>query len=207
LDYPSGFPEHLKQPVDKAFIDAEIEFKNSRKVMGRTQTDGHILIKKYIRTVYIAFLHAACKVVAKGVWTAERFRSEQPRYLENLTRHVFLDKVWWKYHDREIEEILRGVKIQVENMDEWVTIQEELKAAIANDMVVTAPSEAHRREYRSEIRAWMTKAEIASVKDAARRLCVSETVLKSMMTTKGKKRYGNDKLTDVLKVIKSGDQS
>jgi hypothetical protein len=65
-----------------------------------------------------------------------------------------------------------------------------------------------RRGYRKEVRVWMQKNEIDSVKVAAHRLGVSDSVLKSIMATKGKVRYGHGTLQSVLEQIgfKSGDQ-
>jgi len=66
-------------------------------------------------------------------------------------------------------------------------------------------NETRRRGYRDHIRAWMRKMEIGTVKDAARRLGVSESTLKSVMSAKGKVRYGDQTLADILK--KTGYES
>lgn len=65
------------------------------------------------------------------------------------------------------------------------------------------------RGYRVPIRAWMHDHTITSVRVAARRLGVSESVLKSIMTTKGKIRHSSETLDKILKAIghQSGDQS
>jgi hypothetical protein len=62
--------------------------------------------------------------------------------------------------------------------------------------------------YRSEVRAWM-EGKFSSVKAAATNLGVSESVLKSIMASKGKVKYSRETLDSVLKKIlrKSGDQS
>jgi len=66
-----------------------------------------------------------------------------------------------------------------------------------------------RRGYRSEVRAWMERRGVSSVKAAAKRLGVSDSVLKSIMSTKGKVKYSPETLDNVLRTIgfKSGDQS
>jgi hypothetical protein len=58
-----------------------------------------------------------------------------------------------------------------------------------------------RRGYRSEVRAWMKRRTIPSVERAARELGVSESTLKSIMSNRGEKRYGDDTLAAVLKKI------
>ena len=58
-----------------------------------------------------------------------------------------------------------------------------------------------RRGYRCEIRQWMKSKQIHSVKDAARKLGVSDSALKSMMTDKGEKKYSDETLRRVLEEI------
>jgi hypothetical protein len=58
-----------------------------------------------------------------------------------------------------------------------------------------------RRGYRHEVRAWMKKEGIATVQVAAERLNVGYDILKSIMSDRGNKRYGNDTLAFVLEKI------
>ena len=130
MDYPRGFPDHLKTPVDTAITDAEMEFARSRKAMTATPDDGKYLMKRYTRTVYVAFAHAGCEAVAEGLWTAETFRSETTAYLKALVHHIYFDKIWWSPSQSEEYEVYKAAKIQIENMDEWTAIQDQLKRAI-----------------------------------------------------------------------------
>jgi hypothetical protein len=60
----------------------------------------------------------------------------------------------------------------------------------------TAPT---RRGYRDHIRGWMKLHGIRTIAIAAKRLGVSESTLKSIMTTKGEIRYSPDTLARILK--------
>ena len=58
-----------------------------------------------------------------------------------------------------------------------------------------------RKGYRTEVRDWMKRVNLDTVEQAARKLGVSEATLKSIMSDKGKPRYGKEKLNQVLRVI------
>lgn len=60
---------------------------------------------------------------------------------------------------------------------------------------------ALRRGYRAEIRAYMEKKEITTIPQAAKALGVGPDTLKSIMSDKGKKRYSNETLEEVLKKV------
>jgi hypothetical protein len=68
-------------------------------------------------------------------------------------------------------------------------------------------TKTRRRSYRKEVRAWMKRKEISSVRVAASRLAVSESILKSIMADHGKIKYGAATLKSVREKIglKDGD--
>lgn len=59
-----------------------------------------------------------------------------------------------------------------------------------------------RRGYRNEVRQWMTKNGLETNAAAAKRLAVSTSTLKSIMSDKGKLRCSKKKLEEVLSKIK-----
>jgi DNA-binding Xre family transcriptional regulator len=129
MDYPQGFPDHLKPPVDIAFSEAEIDFAKLQKVdYSKDDTIRHM--ERYIRSVYFAFAHAACNAVAEGLWTPEKCRHELEYYREGLSRHVYYNKGHWRTTPEELFELDRRVKRINEGLPEWMQIQEELKSAI-----------------------------------------------------------------------------
>jgi PP-loop superfamily ATP-utilizing enzyme len=58
-----------------------------------------------------------------------------------------------------------------------------------------------RRGYRSEVLAWMKRTGMENIRQAAKRLGVSVSTLKSIMSERGQQRYGPDTLDEVLKKI------
>jgi hypothetical protein len=62
-----------------------------------------------------------------------------------------------------------------------------------------ANNRPERRGYRDHIRAWMKRTGIDTIPQAAKRLGVSESTLKSVMSTKIDVRYGADTLAEILK--------
>jgi hypothetical protein len=58
-----------------------------------------------------------------------------------------------------------------------------------------------RRGYRAEVQKWMRDHSIRTIPQAAQRLGVGFDTLKSIMSSKGEKRYSDDTLSDVLKKI------
>ena len=69
-------------------------------------------------------------------------------------------------------------------------------ASVAND-----GGSGNRKGYKAEVRQWMKRKKVETVDDAAAHLGVSVDVLKSIMSDKGKPRYGKETLESVLKKI------
>jgi len=58
-----------------------------------------------------------------------------------------------------------------------------------------------RKGYRAEVRQWMKRRGLCNLEMASKRLGVSTSTLKSIMSGKGKCRYGKRALESVLKQI------
>lgn len=63
-----------------------------------------------------------------------------------------------------------------------------------------------RRGYRKEVRVWMDKLGLQTISQGAKRLGVSESTFKSIMSDKGKQRYSEDTLRRVLSTIGHAEQ-
>jgi hypothetical protein len=61
-----------------------------------------------------------------------------------------------------------------------------------------------RKGYRAEVRAWMRRHGISSVREAAKKLAVGYDILKNIMSDQGDTRYSADTLKDVLAKITDG---
>jgi hypothetical protein len=66
---------------------------------------------------------------------------------------------------------------------------------------VSPQAEPTRRGYRKEVTAWMKRKTITSQSEAARELGISIDVLKSIMSDRGRARYGEGTLERVLETI------
>jgi len=115
----------------------------------------------------------------------------------NLTYHATIDEMRDAIH----EELERTVPL--------ATIRPAASEAKSTGIPTPHQTNVPLRGYRVQVRKWMRDHEIPSVRVAARRLGVSESVLKSIMTNKGKIRHSPETLEMVLKSIcdQSGDQS
>ena len=69
----------------------------------------------------------------------------------------------------------------------------------ANRKPVVEPE--RRRGYRTDVRKWMKVEQIPTVAIAAKRIGISQSALKSMMSARGKPRYGEATLTRILGII------
>jgi hypothetical protein len=62
-------------------------------------------------------------------------------------------------------------------------------------------AETERRGYRTEVREWMAREGVATLEFAAKRLHISVSALKSVMSKRGKCRYGEATLAQILGTI------
>ena len=80
-------------------------------------------------------------------------------------------------------------------------IEEALESNARSRQSPSVTTDNPRRGYRAEVRKWMKDNELKSIPEAAERLGVGFDILKSIMSAKGTKRYGDETLRDVLKKI------
>jgi hypothetical protein len=66
----------------------------------------------------------------------------------------------------------------------------------------TSTREERPRGHRKEIQAWMRRKQIETIAEAAKRLGLSKSALKSIMSSKGKARYGPATLKRILEDIR-----
>jgi hypothetical protein len=158
--------------------------------------------------VFFAFARQVCKAVEEnpptGKWTGERSRRALTEYLASLAEYVYNQKRTESYVAEELYNLRRVSKVAIEKTPQWGELQAELKRIAEQHHAAAigkAKQQSRLRGYRDPIRAWMADHQIPSVKIAAKRLGVSESVLKSMMTSKGKIRHSEESLRTVLEKI------
>lgn len=102
-----------------------------------------------------------------------------------------------------------SIDVKLRAKDQLATLANELENDMFSQSVSRPgaeangkPPDAHpRKSYRAEVEKWMKDKGIETKREAAKQLGVSESTLKSIMTTNGKPRYGRERLEIVLKKI------
>jgi hypothetical protein len=79
--------------------------------------------------------------------------------------------------------------------------KESLRRLVVTPGVSSTGHQLGRRGYRNEVRAWMRGKGIDTIERAAARLAVSKDTLKSIMSSKGKPKYGPDTLKRIVDEI------
>jgi hypothetical protein len=74
-------------------------------------------------------------------------------------------------------------------------------ASAASEDVPSSPNFEQRKGYRIEIRKWMNDKGLTTIEQAAKKLTLSQSTLKSIMSNKGKRRFGKETLDNVLSKI------
>src|SRR2546426_12397802 len=96
MEYPSGFPEHLKPAVDEAIHSAEVEFSSVKRTLrGRFVEERDIaenLIKQYIKAVFVGLADQICLVGEEGTWDGARIRYEFHQQLGSIIAEAYRDK-------------------------------------------------------------------------------------------------------------------
>ena len=76
---------------------------------------------------------------------------------------------------------------------------QEAGAANADAKALAEPE--RRRSYRAEVRQWMARENVKTVAEAAKRLGISESTLKSIMSARGARRYSAETLNRILGIV------
>ena len=211
MDYPRDFPEHLKRKVDAAIATAEIAWskslQNKHKQFGVDKGQAtDLAIQTYVLPVFYAFAHQACEAMAKGHWNGELTRRRINEFRDSLIREAYFKKNP-KANPSTHHTFWKNTLEDIDYDEEWVKIQERLKevaewcsvAPVNEDSKIAGARS--RRGYSEQIHQWIEREGLGNVERAARRLGVSKSVLKSIMSTKGKMRYSQETLERVLKEI------
>jgi len=229
MDYPPDFPTHAQTRVTAARVKAAKELVDGiKKLADRYSEEAAI---HYVMGIFSAFSHEACELGKLNIWASARIEYEADKFLralainaqdecdqlglhvaDMLSSHRLVTVMSssilrWELPPRPIRpKIFRAFK----NSTEWRRYQGELLEVAGlqsrPDVSTSAPLATNtiepRKGYRSEVRQWMKANGISGVKAAAKRLAVSDSTLKSIMSTKGEIRYSPNKLADILAKIK-----
>jgi len=204
MDYPRDFPNDLKPPVDAAIHTAEIAFIDAKELAGpRFQYEAERLILGYVEAVFFGFAVQAVEAVKQGAWTGERVRQALPKFLEDLGHRAYFDKHPDPGAHHRAEYFSTTLRNESKSWKGWRAIHKGLKQA-AEQREASADgggASMPKRGYRKQVQDWMEREQLETVEHAARRLRLSKSALKSIMSSKGKLRYSQATLERVLKEI------
>lgn len=208
MRYPKDFPPESRAAVAAEKLRAAKDFDNARKNPQGMERgfDEAGEVRRYILRQFIVFVSEACKLGHKGIWHVDYIEKTALEFLRLST----IDAVSSKGHfDRWISnwggEIEPDVRRQFEKSAEWEQYEEAL-LQVAERQEAPGSNSADagalaKRGYRGEVRRWMARESVSTVDEAAKRLAISLSALKSIMSDRGKRRYSEETLTRVLEII------
>jgi len=207
MDYPDDFPKHLQPPVDAALHDAEGEFLDAKKPSRYLASEVDQLLFKYVLKVFKAFAYQAALAQEQGYWSGERTRQALDEILDQIARYAHSNHHPHAGNQFSFGDFWKSATEWVKDSQGWRKIQDRLKEVAASRVLraetaglVLARREG-RRGYRNEIHQWIEREGLKNVEQAARRLHLSKSALKSIMSSRGKPRYSQETLERVLKEI------
>jgi hypothetical protein len=209
---PAEFSAQASANIMKAQVIAnraitESAGKPSRSLFRGAPPDKGWLVLEWVMTVFSAFASGACGLGKQGTWTADNVDRETRRFLYNLLvfasykydRREFSVPLMIDYRNRSITPQYQAV---IEESPEWKQYQNELEeVATLQSRGETISTMEPMRGYRLQVQAWMLCEKISTVPEAAKRLGISHSTLKSIMTNRGEIRHSRETLERVLKVI------
>jgi hypothetical protein len=207
MEYPRDFPEHLKRPVDAVIHAAEIAFIDEKQAVApsRFEYEAQRLIFRYVEAVFFGFAAQAVQAGKEGRWNGERIRRALDEFLDYLAHRACFDK-YPNLSGHQSEWFKRDLKTASKDWVGWRAVHEglrqvaELRALPAEDASIPSFN-TPRRGYRKEIREWIAREELDNLDQAARRLALSKSALKSIMSSTGRLRCSMETLNRVLKEI------
>jgi hypothetical protein len=129
MDYPTGFPKHLEQPVDKAIADAEADFGDTKQLL------------PFIAKVYFAFGRQLCEAVKTGLVTGQAARSQMDSFLHTVIVRTYFDKrtdgigdpaAFANFEDR--------TKRRIKESPEWTEYQKAMARALSSNEPLRNPT-------------------------------------------------------------------
>jgi len=210
MEYPKDFPPESRAAVAAEKIRAGKDFDLVRDHLSRG-TDIEEQIRKYVLRQFLVFVREASKLGKRGIWQVDRVEKAALEFLDRAIFDAVYDKGrgsrerWISHSSGSVtSEICR----QFERSSEWQQYQDMLlqvaegqapRAASDNPKALTEPK--RRPSYRAEVDAWMAREHLGTLDEAAGRLRIDVSVLKSIRSSQGRLRCGQETLNRVLRAI------
>ncbi|MGB9457519.1 MAG: hypothetical protein WCB12_15835 [Bryobacteraceae bacterium] len=210
MQYPEDFPLKSRAAVAAEKLRTGSEFDQAQEYLSR-DADIEEQIRKYILRQFLVFVREASKLGKAGIWRVDRVESDALEFLRHATIDAVYSKRPWlgdRWISRMTGQLTSEILRQFEKSSEWPQYQEMLlevaeaqDAGTADSGAEALAGPARRRGYRAEVRQWMVGENLRTVADAAKRLGISQSTLKSIMSSRGIRRYGEQTLNRVLEIL------
>jgi len=175
--YPPDFPEDSRAAVKLEEIRAARQFSEKSKDTPERNLRAMLLVCAMRPALAFA------REMIQLRWGADRIDSRVRDFVQDALSWVDLP-----------------TNTDFEASAEWREYQDALLGMEASEET-TAGATGKERGYRAEIQAWMASMQLENLDQASRRLGLSKSALKSIMSTKGKPRYSQETLKRVLTEI------
>lgn len=205
MDYPTGFPEHLKRSVDTVIANAEADFVDARQQLRALHFSKELenIGIDFIETVIFGFGEQVCEAVKQGHVNGEMARSQMEVFLHAVVVKTYFEKCRTRDGSPDgSSRFIDEAKLHIKGCKKWAKYQRALADALGKS---AQGGKVKRVGYRRHILAWMKRQQVQDRDQAARRLGISMSTLKSIMSDKGRARYGDETLQRVLKTIGYSD--
>lgn len=209
MDYPKDFPPKSRAAVAAEKLRAGKDFDLARKNLSR-EADIDEQTKRYILRQFVVLVREASKLGKRGIWQVDRVEGFALEFLRRAT----IDAVYHtgrRFGERWISNwsgsLTSAICRQFESSSEWQQYQDMLlQIAEAQEAGVVTDTEAltepkRRQSYRAEVDAWMARQNLRTLGEAAGRLTIDVSALKSIRSSRGRLRCGQETLNRVLETI------
>lgn len=206
MEYPKDFPPESRAAVAAEKLRSGKDFDLVRDHPSRG-ADTEEQIRKYVLRQFLVFVQEASKLGKRGIWQVDRVENAALEFLRRATIDAVYDKgrgsgKGWISHltGSLTSEICR----QFEKSPEWQQYQDILLQVAEGQMLRKAEAftePKQRQSYRAEVDAWMAREHLGTLNAAAGRLRIDVSALKSIRSSKGRLRCGQETLERVLGTI------
>jgi len=209
MQYPEDFPHKSRAAVAAERLRAGNDFDQALEHLSR-DADIEDQIRKYILRQFLVFVREVSKLGKAGIWPVDRVEGDALEFLRHATIDAVYSKRPWlgdRWISRMSGQLTSEILRQFEKSPEWHQYRDMLLDVAEAQEAGTAVGAkdltgfGRRRSYRAEVHEWMAGQKIKTAAEAARRLAVSESALKSIMSSRGIRRYGEQTLNRVLKAV------
>lgn len=207
MKYPDDFSREARARMVAAKVKAQRDFREAQNDAPPFPLGA---VTRYVMSVVSAFCKEACSLARSGQWGVDRVEEEVSKWIYTTILFAESEQGVDGFRFRNLltsngmavkSDILALFRLE----PQWKSYEEDLIeiSELQGSGHSAVPDSIPIRGHRAEVKTWMRKKDLASVKDAARHLGISESTLKSIMTSKGEIRHSKTTVESVIKKIRA----